>query len=250
MKLHDRGMLYPLRIGRGLGLFLLMTLSGCTGGTNVDLASHDENVVLKTHEEKWGNGNVKDRYTYYLDGDGAKVRHAKSVEWFENGQRRLELEYSHGKLNGGMIEWYPDSQMAEVGAWKKNQKEGTWTKWHPLGDKAWECTYAGGLIIGQKTYWSDGKVIMVKVFDEKGNRTETTQWHENGKKSVQGTFTDNKKHGTWTYWDYQGKTKARGEWKDGKPWDGLCAIPAAGDAGSWAGITRFVRYKKGMEIEE
>jgi hypothetical protein len=52
-------------------------------------------------------------------------------------------------------------------------------------------------------------------------------------------------HGVSTYWDSQGVKFAEGTWKDGRPLDGVCWIPAAGDAGSWAGLGHFERYKNG-----
>jgi len=56
-------------------------------------------------------------------------------------------------------------------------------------------------------------------------------------------------HGLTFYWDENGKIKQVGAWRDGKPWDGVCWVPAAGDAGSAGGLGTFKRYKKGVFVE-
>ncbi|MBI2200477.1 MAG: hypothetical protein HYU43_00860, partial [Armatimonadetes bacterium] len=58
------------------------------------------------------------------------------------------------------------------------------------------------------------------------------------------------KHGTWTYWSREGDLKAAGIWKAGKPWEGTCGIPLAGEAGSIAGVERFVLYRQGQAVPE
>jgi len=222
-----------------LAMLLGMLMAGCGG---------KDKMVLKTHEEKWANGQVRIRYTYYLDDAGERVYHGKKTEWAEDGHRRLELEFRNGKRDGLLVEWYPDGQKTRQGRWASDRETGVWTGWQPTGDKAWECTYQDGKIVGKKTFWRDGKVSVEEIHDASGRKVETIRWHANGQKAVHGHFSGGRKHGPWTHWDEDGNIEAEGRWRDGKPWNGLCAIPAAGDAGSWAGITKFVRYREGEPI--
>ena len=55
-------------------------------------------------------------------------------------------------------------------------------------------------------------------------------------------------HGPSTYWDDRGSVVAAGTWQHGKPMDGVCWIPAAGDAGSIGGIGHFEQYKDGKPL--
>ena len=84
--------------------------------------------------------------------------------------------------------------------------------------------------------------------------TRTVTW-PNGKTALEEHYYldrdpwgDRALHGTVTYWRQDGTVFAQGEWRDGKPWSGVCWIPAAGDAGS-AGCGRYRRYRNGEFVE-
>ena len=57
-------------------------------------------------------------------------------------------------------------------------------------------------------------------------------------------------HGPTSYWDDNGKLVRTGTWRHGKPWDGVCWVPALGDAGSVGGLGTFKRYKEGKFVED
>jgi hypothetical protein len=84
--------------------------------------------------------------------------------------------------------------------------------------------------------------------------TRTASW-PNGTMRAKETYYVNsegwkKMHGVSTYWDERGAVVAEGTWKDGMPMDGVCWIPAAGDAGSVGGLGHFERYKDGKALKE
>jgi len=56
-------------------------------------------------------------------------------------------------------------------------------------------------------------------------------------------------HGGSIYQDANGAVVAEGRWRHGKPWDGVCWVPTAGDAGSWGGLGRFERREDGRFVE-
>jgi len=237
----------------GLVLLMGMLVIGCAGkdkpaSKTQALSSHD----LKTHEEKWANGQVRVRYTYYLDEAGNRVYHGKDSAWAQDGHKHREQEYRNGKRHGSLVAWYPDGQKTREGRWADNKKTGVWTGWHQTGDKAWACTYKNGKIVGKKTYWLQDKVYLEETHDDNGQIAEVVRWHlgGNGLKAVHGHFAGGEKNGQWIYWDKDGEVEAEGQWRNGKPWHGVCAIPVAGDAGSWAGITEFVRYNKGRPVKQ
>ena len=57
------------------------------------------------------------------------------------------------------------------------------------------------------------------------------------------------KHGPSTYTDKAtGTTVGHCIWRDNAPFEGICWIPTAGDAGSWGGLGAFEEYRKGQLI--
>jgi hypothetical protein len=89
-----------------------------------------------------------------------------------------------------------------------------------------------------------------EVYDAGGQLKQYTSWLKNGKLNKRGTFRSGKKYGIWTYWNGEGQVIAKGEWKNGEPWEGVCAVPVAGDAGSLGGLETFSRYHKGKQVEK
>ena len=86
-------------------------------------------------------------------------------------------------------------------------------------------------------------------------------FHPNGKRKEEGHFggwyedtklfwneaANMKKEGRWRYWDKEGKLLAEGEFRDGRPWEGVCGVV---DRGQSIPVERFGRYEKGKLIEE
>ena len=100
-----------------------------------------------------------------VTGGGARV-----VERYENGKKKYEGD----RLDGGT-------------------RTGSWTFWHPNGQKWSEGTYKSGKLEGVWTYWRD-----------------------NGKKRWDGSFKDDKRDGVWTWWDEQGNAWMTETYKNGE----------------------------------
>ncbi|HYF49728.1 MAG TPA: hypothetical protein VEJ63_10000 [Planctomycetota bacterium] len=62
-------------------------------------------------------------------------------------------------------------------------------------------------------------------------------------------FGPNRKHGTETKYDEDGNILETGEWWNGRPWNGRCFIPAAGDAGSAGGLGQYRTFKNGVQLD-
>ena len=203
---------------------------------------------------KWPNGSPLYEETYRIDGQGKSIQHGPATEYFENGKRRLELEYANRKRNGQLTEWDLDGTIIRQGNFKNDRETGRWTWWRPTGEKLAECTYSDGKIIGKKNYWLNGKLRREDSYNSAGELIQMTTWYSYEKPDKhtmekQGTFKHGRKDGKWTYWNPDGTIKAEGEWKNGKPWNGICGVPLAGDAGSWGGLETSARYNKGKKVE-
>jgi antitoxin component YwqK of YwqJK toxin-antitoxin module len=198
---------------------------------------------------KWPSGKPMRVESYVTGRNGKAVQHGPAIEYLEDGQKRQEVNYANGKRNGQITEWDAVShEVIRQGAFKDGNETGLWTWWHVGGEKAAECTYKDGRIMGKKIYWLWGKVSAEKVYNEAGDLVQTTKWYDGETMRERGTYKDGKKDGTWTYWSKDGTIKAEGVWKKGLPWSGTCGVPVAGDAGSWGGLQTFHKFKDGKKL--
>jgi antitoxin component YwqK of YwqJK toxin-antitoxin module len=208
----------------------------------------------QTSEETWPNGQPRKRETFYLKDGRWPVLHGVRTTWHENGQKESEEMYRDGTLHGLATKWWTGGRMESVGEWRNGNREGEWTWWQPTGDLHSRCTYRNGHEVGRKTYWNPaGAVILEEDYDDGGHPVETRSYRDDGRLKMLGHygrswFTRGRKHGRWTYWDASGNVVAEGEWRYGRPWNGLCALPAPGDAGSMIGIQVFWRFKSGRKV--
>jgi antitoxin component YwqK of YwqJK toxin-antitoxin module len=236
-------------------LMLTLVVGGCVcaAGCHGAAQDGDGNVVSsqRAHQEEisyYDNGNRKELITFYRDRTGHIVRDGTNIEWHDNGQMWLECSYTEGVKEGKLTEWYPDGTKARYGEWANGKEIGIWQAWQPTGEKEWEAMYRDGKIVGNKTFWTDEKVVRIEHYGDDGFIDKMEAWLSNGAKMCQGSYKGAKQDGTWTYWCPDGRIKAVGEWKNGKPWSGICSIPAAGDAGSWGGLGTFRLYKNGVDV--
>ena len=103
-----------------------------------------------------------------------------------------------------------------------------------------------------------GFFVATLIHPREKYRTHTrTYYHANGKVlrevnsliNIDEILAAEIQDGTDTRYDETGTIVEQGEWKDGKPWNGRCWIPEAGDAGSWGGLGKFRTVKKGIFID-
>lgn len=178
-------------------------------------------------------------YEYYLDARGREVRHGTEIE-------RLSA--------GGVI---------RKGFWKDGRRDGAWESYRSNGSVRSRETFVSGRPTGMAQWWNDdGSIQQERKFDASGGLIEESQFYGDGKKMRHGKYspdtspssifarTPPKRVGTWTYWNRAGEEIAKGEFIDGKPWSGVCGVPAAGDAGSAGGLESFGRYDAGTLVEK
>jgi len=224
-------------------------MAGCGGSDR----QHEGNqassrVGLQEEMTYYGNGRPKKRILFYRDSVGHIVVDGRQAEWYDNGQVWMETDCKDGRVDGEQTEWYSDGTKKMYGIHRNGKETGVWQAWQPTGEKMWEATYKDGKIVGSKTWWMKDNVVRVEHYGKDGVINELETWGDNGAKECRGSYTGGEQDGTWTYWYLDGRVKAIGEWKNGKPWSGICLIPAAGDAGSWAGLGTFRLYKNGVDV--
>lgn len=80
--------------------------------------------------DKYGNGNMKLNYSYYLDGNEEEIKHGKYTKYFPNGELWIQAYYFHDKLHGKWQYGKKDGLHCRIESWKYGQKHGVFSWWH------------------------------------------------------------------------------------------------------------------------
>lgn len=105
-----------------------------------------------------------------------------------------EAEYKENKLNGLMINYYPDGKAAEKIRYRNNLKHGECLKYFPDGTVTLRTNYENGLVNG---------------------RFEA--FHENGKPEMTGQYKNNLREGPWVIYRNDGSQKFSTIYTEGIP---------------------------------
>jgi len=93
---------------------------------------------IKNHEQlivKWSKEMTK------AETNGLET------EWYENGQKKVEVNNKDGWEDGLWTEWYDNGQKSSEGNYKDGKEDGNWTYWNEEGNFAIAET------------WKDGEVV-------------------------------------------------------------------------------------------
>ncbi|MCX7668405.1 MAG: PKD domain-containing protein, partial [Atribacterota bacterium] len=113
---------------------------------------------LCIYEERYPSGNVKLRYTYYVDKEGRRIKHGFETAFYANGKKKVEGSYEHGKKEGIWISYYESGNIGQTGSYHHDLKEGTWTIYYRNSQKESEGPYSKDQREGKWVKWlPDGK---------------------------------------------------------------------------------------------
>ena len=141
----------------------------------------------------------------------------KVEDFFENGQKKVELTFKDGKRDGLSTYWYENGQKESETNWKNGSPDGLWAKWSKNGQNEQETNCKDGKRDGLTTYWyENGQKKVERNFKDGKQDGLTTLWYENGQKREEGNFKDGKEDGPVTKWYRNGQKQEKGNWKDGK----------------------------------
>ena len=83
---------------------------------------------------------------------------------YENGQKRTEVNFNHGRGNGLGTLWYENGQKEREGNYKNGKEDGLWTSWYDNGQKEIESNFTDGEPHGLLTFWFEtGQVRRNKI---------------------------------------------------------------------------------------
>jgi antitoxin component YwqK of YwqJK toxin-antitoxin module len=173
------------------GLLCLISFSFSQDGINFEFNLIErENSFYTKDTHKLYSGKVFSLYDdQKIKSEGSiedgKMIHKTESKWYENGQKRSEVPYKNGKVDGLITWWYKNGQKNFEGTYRNGLKEGLNTSWKENGEKSFESNYTNHKRNGP---WMS--------------------WYDNGQKNSEGTYKDGKVDGLEIYW-YQNGQKYR-----------------------------------------
>ena len=163
---------------------------------------------------------LKKKEGYLKDG---KMISFIGFEWYENGLRRSEINYTDGKKNGPGTWWYKDGKKSYEGIYKDGNPIDGWTYYQRDGTTIEPIVFSGKVIYKDGLFVSKDTEIpysgrVLTVYDNGQKEWEVTykdgvedglvnQWYNNGQKQLEVTFKNKKPDGIFQRWNEDGYLK-------------------------------------------
>jgi uncharacterized protein len=136
------------------------------------------------------NGRKNGLFIEYSD-DGIKkyegsyvygVKEGLHKEWFENGSKMSEINYSNGKWNGSYSEWYPNDIKKFEGTYLSGYKDGVFIDYYENGNQKSKINYTRDQLSGEnQSFYSNGSLQISAMYDNGLKHGRYSEWHESGK---------------------------------------------------------------------
>ena len=88
--------------------------------------------------------------------------------WYENGQLKLERNYTDGELNGLLKVWYENGQLKIEMNYKDDKFDGLTKTWYENGQLEFERNYTDGELNGLLKWWNENGQLISKVNYDNG----------------------------------------------------------------------------------
>ena len=144
--------------------------------------------------EYYADGTLKS--LYYLDLEG-NISGSYTC-FYENGDKKSEVEYLSGEKHGSSFTWYKDGQISEISQYSNGLKNGTCTKYYSNGSKKYKGNFINGNPTGLFKVWrSTGEYVGFRNFiqEKKYKRENTTREYFVLNEIKDGEFIEMNTHG-------------------------------------------------------
>ena len=95
------------------------------------------------------------------------VEEGKHILWYKSGNKKQEVIFEGGKLNGTIIEWYESGQKYKEKTMINGKEDGLYKTWYQNGNKKTEGYLKNGEPIKLIYYNEDGSVKETRVYNTK-----------------------------------------------------------------------------------
>jgi antitoxin component YwqK of YwqJK toxin-antitoxin module len=206
----------------------------------VSVSMLNANIVLTTDKLRYENdiaygvdsvtpytGTVID---YYDNGDKKLEEHYKNGKedgllvfwnndgtWYSDNTKGLEINYKSGKEDGKKIIWSKDgSQKLYEGDYSNNKLNGLAISWFKSGQKWQEQSYKNGDVDGDCIVWYKNGHKQSKSTYIQGKKAGLyMSWYENGKQQEETYYLNDKKDGLSIKWSLYGQKTSQENYKKG-----------------------------------
>jgi len=128
------------------------------------------------------------------------------VEFHENGNKRIEINFKDGLLHGSRRCWYESGQIEEQATYENDKLNGTYISWHENGIKDVDEIYFQGELDGTSTHWYKNGQKSAEINYSKGVKDgQLVLWHEDGSKKSEVIYSNGRMNSLWVSWYSNGR---------------------------------------------
>lgn len=190
----------------------------------------------------WSVTDANGKTLFNVDLD-KNVASGKAVWYYANGQKRREIDFVAGIVNGQWKEWNEEGHQSRDDRYLDGCRLAEVTATYPSGSKSAEGVYlyakdnvkidvewwtglmeieasegqGKSLKQGKWVFWfEDGQKRYDAEYLDDRPVGQHTWWHANGQKETEGRYDNGEPVGQWQYWHDNGLLSAQGEFAQGK----------------------------------
>ena len=113
--------------------------------------------------------------------DTKRLFTGKALEYHPEGNRKVSISISSGKVHGTTEAWHENGQIESTEDFKSGLSEGARTRWYDNGQKKSETTTKAGKIHGKYTKWyQSGQIAQQATIIDGEAHGESKSWYEDG----------------------------------------------------------------------
>lgn len=146
-------------------------------------------------------------------------RNGKSVWYYPNGQKRREVDYKQGQIDGEVVEWGLDNKVTSHNKYTDGRRLAEQIDYYSPGQKRAEGWILFGKEVTKSNYdfWEGIATTQVTGTEGANQRHGLwTWWHKNGQKQMEGRYENDQPIGKFTWWYPNGQKQLQGEYVGGK----------------------------------
>ena len=139
------------------------------------------------------------------------------TEYFPNGEKKSEINYSGEKLDGASDYFYNNGHLQSHFFYKDGLLEGESQSFFFSGDTETKCLYKNGKLNGvYQIFFSDGNILKeIKHYKNDTLEGKYIAYYRNGEIKIEGSYKSNMFDSTWNYYDRYGRLVGKGIFKKG-----------------------------------
>lgn len=188
-----------------------------SGATAQEPAAPPEKPKVESVKALYATGSVMEIREVYKDAAGKKVNHGLYQFFFDNGQKREEVYYKHGKRQGPCIFWHRNGQKECETTFEDDLRQGTEKWFESDGVKYAEFQHKDDVADGDWIwFYPDGRKAQLETYAAGVKQGPWTWWNPNGKIGVQGQYLEDEMDGEWSLFDADGKLSETRKFKKGQ----------------------------------